>query len=328
MERLFRTFCEYLNDRDFLKFQNDLAKEIYDSLANSYSSVRNEPDMVKNLVDIINGSSNNSFKKLRLFAKFIHGNANSGVTFLNKTNEVTKELADMVIISIATRGQDVIFEKISFVQNKKADKKNLKWSIDQDQLYLLQNFPTFTDNTGKLSDRKGVEMIFHNYSETLGTYGLFHSQGEMILINALNVFKLQDKNTILFDAINKFPYNFNKYNNINFPFCDSMFWEELWHRCHKHYGCYFPFTNFPFLNNTHIAYNIYDFVRNWSLFNIGEVITSGYSNYGSNNGNNDDLYTYCKKIINLYDNNNAISINDNFSGAKAVFVSHLDLGKE
>jgi len=288
MKELFKTFSDYHRETDFLNFQNKFAKQIYESLDKSYKQKLKEPNMVSELCKVANGKN---YKNMKFYTGFIHGNYNSGVSFYNKNEAQTKELADMVIISIATENDNVVFEKIAFIQNKKEDSSN-EWKIEPNQLYLLQNFPNFTDNTGKITNMaKNQEVNFSNYSETLGNYGLFQSPGEMILINALDVFKLQQKNKISFDDIKKYPFNHNK-DNYGYNY---MLGEEMIRRYFKYYlefGLPFPFFNFPFLNNTPISYNIYDFVRNWTLFNIGEVVISHYRPL------NKDLVAFSRALIN------------------------------
>ena len=273
MESLIKFFCEYHKQDEFLKFQNDLADELYDSLSKKYSN--GEVAMVKEMCNILNSKK---YKNLNLYSKMLHGFQTSGVQFKNQNITTKKELADMVIISIATLNNKILFQKIAFIQNKKDDKKGNTWLIDQDQLYLLQNFPTFDwikgskkNGTKELKGRKNI--CLPNYSKTLGNYGLFQSPGEMILINALNVFKLQNNKRISFDDIKRFSYN-KQCDNSFFSCCGFEFFiHEFRYWLKYHPECCFPFFNFPFLNNVEISYNIYDFVRNWSLFNIGEIVT-------------------------------------------------------
>lgn len=150
MNRLIRFFAERYNDRDFRGFQNDLAKKVYDSLALSYSKSANEVSMVTDLCKAIDREQ---YKGLQFFANKIHG-ARSYVEFYNRDKPTTKELADMVIISVATRDKGIVYEKLAFVQNKKETTDSV-WEIDPDQLYLLHNFPTF----------KGAKGLFkHNFN--------------------------------------------------------------------------------------------------------------------------------------------------------------------
>jgi len=93
----------------------------------------------------------------------------------------------MVIISVATKDREIVYEKTAFIQNKKEDSENV-WKIDQDQLYLLHNFPTFKGEKGIFRKNFNDDVVFQHYSETLGNYGLFQSPGEMILTNAFTVF--------------------------------------------------------------------------------------------------------------------------------------------
>jgi Fe-S cluster biosynthesis and repair protein YggX len=320
MERLLTTFCNYYNRKDFLKFQNDLAKEIYDSLGKSYSNSAGEVKIVTDICNVINGKNFNQFNML---ANKIHGKR-SYVEFDNKDKPTTKELADMVIISIATRKRKIIFEKIAFIQNKK-EKDNI-WNIDHDQLYLLQNFPTLKGKTGLLKGFYGTnDVIFSNQSETLGNYGLLQSPGEMILVNALNVFKLQKNNKISFDDIIQYPFSNSKHTYSNIPLYDWGHWKDWYRHCPDSYLSIF---NFPFLNNVSISYNIYDVVRNWLLFNIGEVVVA----YGRTF--NQDLFTFSKALMRNVDLNNVVDLSvEDYENYReftdmAVFVTHLDLDVE
>jgi len=270
MENLIRTFADYYNRPDFRKFQNNLAKEVYETLGTSYSNSNGEVKMVTEMCNTINGKS---FGKLNFYSKKIHG-SRSFVEFHNQDKPTTKELADMVIISVATKGREIIYEKTAFIQNKKEDKAD-NWKIDQDQLYLLHNFPTFTGNKGIFRQHFFDEVVFLNHSETLGNYGLFQEPGEMILLNALMVYKLQENKSISLSDIRKFTNNsLNKNAAFRFPFFDHPLMEEIIYRYFRHFPKYgFSFMNLPFLSNSVASFNIYDFIRNWSLFNIGEVVS-------------------------------------------------------
>jgi len=266
MNSLIRFFSDYYNHQDFRKFQNTLAREVYETLAKSYSNSDGEVKMVTDMCDAINGSA---FRGLRFYANKIHG-TRSFVEFYNQDKPTTKELADMVVISVATRDHEIVYEKVSFIQNKKEETENV-WKIDQDQLYLLHNFPTFKGEKGLFKRNFRDEVVFLNNSETLGNYGLFQSPGEMILVNALTIYQLQQSNKISLSDIRKYAKNTNN-SNSQFTLIDHPFWEEMAYRYLKHFPKYgSPFLNFPFLNNSFISFNIYDFIRNWSCFNIGDV---------------------------------------------------------
>ena len=191
MNRLLETFSDYYNRQDFRAFQNSLARKVYETLGTSYSNSDGE---VKIVTDMCNVIDRETFGKFRFYATKIHG-SRSFVEFHNQDKPTTKELADMVIISVATKDNEIVYEKTAFIQNKKENAEHI-WKIDQDQLYLLHNFPTFKGDKGIFKQKFANEVIFQNYSETLGNYGLFQSPDEMILVNALTVFRLQQGDKI------------------------------------------------------------------------------------------------------------------------------------
>lgn len=247
MDSLVTTLLQYCSDPNFTLFQNDTAEKMYKTLSHSYSKKANEVEMVSNLCDNISGTN---YRKIKFYAKKIHGRA-SYVKFYNplniKNSNPTKELADMVVISIATSKDHILFEKIAFIQNKKDVSQS--WNIDQDQLFLLHNFPTFEVTSGKLKNMWKGKTALNNIFGQLGNYGLFLSPGEMLFLNARLISMVQDKGTVSFDNI--------KRANIKSPACMNFF---------------DPFGPFcmPILSSCEFASNIYEFVKNWTLFNIGE----------------------------------------------------------
>ena len=225
-----------------------------------------------------------------------------------------------VIISIATRESKIVFEKTAFIQNKKEDDNN-QWKIDLDQLYLLRNFPTFKGNRGIFRRNFNDEVVFFNNSKTLGNYGLFQYPGEMIIANAHTIFKvLQNDKVFLNDLKNELD-SFQQLNNSNV--FDYRYFEEILHRMYKFHPAFLSsFLNLPFLGNSSISLNIYDFVRNWTLFNIGDVV----SLFGKIV--EPDLFKFnqimLKEVgLKQYLNNNFES--PEFENNMVVIVSHLDL---
>ena len=258
MDRLLKTFLDRYHCRNFRVFQNNLAQKVYEALGTSYSNSDGEVKIVEALCKAITGETDG--KNLKFYAKKNHG-SRSFVEFHNQDKPTTKELADMVIISVATEGREIVYEKTAFIQNKKDDNNENSWKIDPDQLYLLHNFPTFKGNKGIFKKNFSDDVIFQNRSETLGNYGLFQSPGEMILVNALTVFKLQQGNKILFSDVRKHSHFRN--NDFSFPHIDYPFYEEILYRYFKHFPKYgFPFLNLPFLGNSAVSFNVYEFIRN------------------------------------------------------------------
>jgi len=321
MNRLLETFSDYYNRLYFRNFQNALAREVYEILGTSFSNSDGEVKMVTDLCKAIDGET---FGALKLHATKIHG-SRSFVEFYNQYKPTTKELADMAILSVATRDGDIVYEKTAFIQSKKEDTEN-SWKIDQDQLYLLHNFPTFKGEKGIFRKNFGKEVIFQNHSETLGNFGLFQSPGEMILVNALSVFRLQQDDKISFSDIRKYLHTRN--NVFSTPLIDYPFWNETLYWYCKNFPKYgFPFFNLPFLGTSIVSFNIHEFIRNWLLFNIGEVVSIGEKavNYDLRNFNRILLRKAgLSDFINLKTENQQYEFDHNI----AILVAHINLDEK
>ena len=193
----------------------------------------------------------------------------------------------------------------------------------QDQLYLLHNFPTFKGKKGIFKQNFSDEVAFLNHSETLGNYGLFQQPGEMILVNALTVFKLQQGDKVSLSDIRKFAGNSSYNSGFQFPLIDHPFLDEMFYRYFKHFPEYgLPFLNLPFLNNSIASFNIYEFIRNWTLFNIGEVV----SVYG--NTMDKDLSTFNRILLKQAGLSNVINTNveeQDFENNLTIIIAHLNL---
>ncbi len=319
MDRLFRKLSGLCTSPDFRKFQNGLSKSIYDTLGQCYSNSDGEIKMVTDMCGAVNGREYDGFF---FHAKKIHG-SRSYVEFSNGDKPVTKELADMAIISVVTENRQIIFEKTAFVQNKKED-TSLNWRIDQDQLFLLQNFPTFRGNRGIFKKNYSDEIAFLNHSGCLGNYGLFSKPGEMVLANAKTIYKLQQGDCISLGGIKGFPESGNNWGDgHNFPLGDLLFFADMekWHM--KKYRL--PFADLPFMNNSRASHNIYKFVRNWTYFNIGETSSA----LGSLHDN--DLSTFTRTLLRQVGLSNTINLQteqEEHDTNMAVFVAHLTLDKQ
>jgi hypothetical protein len=317
MNNITRTLSDYYYRKDFRQFQNNLALEIYNFLETSYSNSDGEIKMVTGMCDTLNGKT---FDKLSFHTKKIHGTT-SFVEFYNQNKLTTRELADMVIISVITNDKKIIFEKTAFIQNKKEEKENI-WKIEQDQLYLLQNFPTFKVDKGILKKNFSEEIVFQNHSGTLGNYGLFQSPGEMILINAMTIFKLQQSDKISFSDIKKYANADIKSDRYYSPLFEHFLWDEIYHK----YFRYFPFYGFQFLDNRIISFNIYEFIRNWSLFNIGEV-ASVYGHIVDKDLNRFNQILLCNAGLRDFISDSLTQEEYNFDNNLIIMVAHLDLSE-
>jgi hypothetical protein len=233
MRRLWRKLSDLSQDEGFLRFQNSLSLDFYESLGRGYNTNDNEVELVKGLVDVANGKS---YASVTFSASMLHG-SRSYVEFNHRDKPVTKELGDMAVISLVTCGQERLLQKVCIIQNKKTSGSS--WSIDQEQLFLLKNFPPFTGNKGIF---KGCsDIVFRNTSGCLGMFGLMKSPGEMILVSAPVLSAvIGSKKTVDLDALS-FPAGLqnlhNSVGNGGFPFWPLglrfhpkewiMFWEEL-----------------------------------------------------------------------------------------------------
>ncbi len=270
MERLYRNYFELIKRSDFKRFLNDFSLKLYDVLSIGYANNKNEVALVTDLSNTIN---NTSFEYLNFHAFKIHG-SRSYVEFNHRDEPTTKELADMLIISIASYGRKRVFQKVSFVQNKK--ESNKKWLIDECQLFLLKNFPTITGKKGLFKNFYSDNKVdFINHSESLGTYGLFSSPGDMIIVSAKYIDALLENNKISLNNLKRLNAQTNSVTNGDlFPSIPHQYFEEIIYMMHKYgrkSGYSYPFnSNLPFLTNSMFSSDISEFVRNWSLFNIGE----------------------------------------------------------
>ncbi len=262
------------NDSKFFKFQNKVVELLYNELIPGYENGEDEVLLVSRLVNAVNGES---YGPMRLLAKKIHG-SRSFVNFQYMNKGITKELGDMVVISVATAGRKRLFQRISIIQNKKS--KKTSWGIDSEQLFLLKNFPLFTGESGVFKDRDNV--AFRNESRCLGSYGLFCDPGEMVFVSApLVASLLSGKKSLSLSALSlPFEYNSTALNVSRFPWWSGRLRynpRELRYILRElsespHFPLMWPFgSESNFLGNTVFGRDLYDFVRAWTQFSLGEV---------------------------------------------------------
>lgn len=272
MMRLFDKIHSLSTDNGFLHFQHDLTKRMYDALGRGYVVNDNEVSLIKRVVNAVNGQS---YKGVRMLATVIHG-TRSYVEFNYMDKPVTKELSDMTVVTLVSNKGERLFQKVCVIQNKK-DREG-HWEIDQEQLYLLKNFPPFSGNKGIF--KKCKDVAFRNASGTLGCYGLFSSLGEMALASAPALIEMLRGKKTLGKADLCCPGSVvggNSTSNatpwwLGLPWHHPkelfMFFEEF--VCH--YGQPFmagaPFSGF--LGCTQFARDMHDFTRNWTQLNLGE----------------------------------------------------------
>jgi len=323
---------EYYSSIDFKKWQDEFSKEIYSFIKPNVTF--REDKIVEGLCKVI--SSQKKYKGLNIKSRIIHGWHTSGVRFdCGNKKFVQCELADMVIVSVVTLNRKIMLLKTAFIQNKKATKHitvSYSWKIDQKQLFLLKNFPTFTDVSGIFN--KNEEITLLNHSGTLGNYGLFTPTGDMIFLTARNVFCHQnpsdaDKRTITFDNIkNASSLQTSLENKIDWLCSDCI---DCYHCIRFHPRNHFVLPNgrynLPFFNNYSYALDVHEIVKELTYFNIGEPLNV----FGRITDNT--LYSYTTDLLQLFgyriieghlsnNENNNISYENR---ANVLFI-HAELG--
>lgn len=273
MRRLFEAIARLSVDDDFTRFQNDSSHDFYQALGQGYSCNDNEVALVQRLVDAANGKA---YGPVQLHANMLHG-TRSYVEFNYMGKPVTKELGDMAIISVVTRGSERLFQRLCIIQNKKTNGKS--WSIDQEQLFLLKNFPPFSGDKGIFKHCRDV--LFRNSSGCLGAFGLLNSPGEMLFLSAPLLSELQGgKKSISMSDISVPMDLFNESRNgggAGIPFLSGMHPKEWFYFLEKTVHNYVSPFGFPgvfgcrFLGDCRFSRDIHDWTRNWTQLNIGEI---------------------------------------------------------
>lgn len=83
--------------------------------------------------------------------------------------------------------------------------------------------------------------------------------------------------------------------------------------------------NLPFLNNSFVSFNLYDFIRNWTYFNIGEVASA----FGTTVDK--DLSNFTRLLLRESGLSNVMNINvegGELENGLTVLVAHLKLDEE
>lgn len=260
-------------DAGFLNFQNEVTRDAYDALGQAYAANANEVEIVTKLVEAVNDKS---YDQVQISASKIHG-SRSYVEFNFRDKPTTKELGDMVVVTIVTSGKNRLLQRLCIIQNKKA--KDRKWAIDPEQLFLLKNFPPFTGNRGIFREMSNV--AFRNRSGCLGAFGLLDEPGEMMFIAAPEFAELLRDRGSLSAAEIGLPSHISHDGGqpyfhggaLSAPLFDPEEWDMIMREFFHRFGP-FPWKGFgyalPFLGNVHYARDMYDFIRAWTQVNLGE----------------------------------------------------------
>ncbi len=248
MRFLMDEFKKTIRSNQFLMDQKRLASSLRWCTKRGYSAGKKEPDLIKDIVCRIK-KEGGGFLSVKLNAEFIHGNL-SQVTYGHIHGKNSVELGDLIIISSITKNGIVLFRKVSFNQAKKSN--HLVWKLEPNQLYLLSHFPTFTGVKGIFSKTKCY--CFRNNSRCLGSY-LLLNPNDMIFISAF----LLDT---LCSIQNSKSFSLKKNIDSIFPFYFAS-----------------KIAKKDYFRNTLLCMNHFDFVEEWTQFNIGEMIISSQKLY-------------------------------------------------
>jgi|GEM_PF-808094 len=335
-----REFHEYYySSVDFKKWRSNFSREIYACLKPNIGL--HEDVLITELCKVMSGQEFRAGSgRIFIESNKAHGYSTSGVEFDYIGENVKKELADMIIISAVTFQREVLFLKTAFIQNKNANRGNKRtdsWSIDQEQLFLLKNFPSFVGVHGIIDRMFGRKQVdFMNHSGTLGNYGLFTLQGDLAFLTARNVFCAQKASGGLsFESIR---------NAANASATSHSYYQgsQFCGRCHRKHcmDCFeghreYPMSlsqlNYlPFFNNYSYALNVYEVVKDLTCFNIGEPSCA----FGRITDR--DLFDFTAKILHksfgytiaenrFFDNENENIYRD--EGGATVILNRLELGK-
>lgn len=311
MEPLNDFYRSSLRDLGSRRFQNEVAQDVYECLANSMADRANEVTIVTKLTEVMN---NQSYGPFHFYSEKIHG-SRSNVEFNFRHKAIKKELADMVVISVVSLGRERVHEKISFIQNKVGSKES--WKIDNEQLFLLKNFPTFHGKKGIFKTSTDNDIVFINHSRCLGAYGLFFPPGEMLFISAYLLSQLCKKATVKNATVSV--------EQLIEAVSDTEFYYlSQWHRYSDATG--HPWS--PVAGNSYMSRDIHEFIRNWTHFNIGEptietgsIVNSALADFSTILLRRVGMAEY----LDLGDTGDDAVAQFNFN--LAVFVMHIDLAQ-
>jgi hypothetical protein len=332
MHSLFDKIAHLSKDDGFFSFQNSLAQSFYDSLGQGYTRNENEVALVHRLVDTANDKKHGPMK---LHAAMLHG-SRSYVEFNYLDRPVTKELGDMAIVSLITNGKRRLFQRVCIIQNKKST--GSAWDIDLEQLFLLKNFPPFAGNKGMFKGCR--DLAFRNSSGCLGAFGLLDCPGEMLFVAAPLLSNcISGKKSVSradLSQITKHPSmgGENGFGGTSFwPMFAGfhpMEWFHVMEKFYHHYG--FPPLSLGgsdgqvFLGNVTFLSDVYDLVRSWTQFSLGEITcvndtvtnktVDAFSNFLIQAADFDNLPTL--PASNLFGDMQ-------FQGQMSIFLTHLNI---
>lgn len=324
MRDLIRKYHELVSDPGFLRFQHEGIAAVYDQLGQGYVEKEGEVALVTRMADALKGKS---YKGLRLHSEKIHG-SKSYVSFNFRDKPTTKELGDLILISIVSDGRRRLLQKLCIVQNKVL--RNGKSQIDMEQLFLLKNFPLFSSSQGLF--RGATDVMFCNAQGCLGAYGFFEEPGELIHVNAgvlsnsLGGGKSFAKSKLGPGSSDNTTSN-GCTNAYGFPWIDHPMMEEIFYRSYKRGLPLFGAHVEPLFSSRQTLYDLHDFLKAWTALQVGEVVHAL--------GQTSDIEAdrFANAVLRAIGYGEFIDFDEDnmrgeFNTGVTVMVSHLDVAHE
>jgi hypothetical protein len=205
--------------------------------------------------------------------------------------------------------------------------------IDEEQLFLLKNFPPFSASQGIYAGASDVMMF--NRSKCLGAYMFFDWPGEASYLTAKYLFQvLGGKSSFkreLFAHLppSESPETGNAFGvSMGFPWLwDPMMFEELLYRSHKRGSLpLFPGQAIPPISSGGQFLDVHDFINAWLTLSVGELT---YILGNTIDSSADKLATNAMRTVGMSDLLNLEGENiDSFNQNDiAVLVLHIDIDR-
>ena len=327
MRNLIRRYHSLLADPGFLRFQHACIAEVYDQLGQGYTESEGEVALVTRMADTLRGQS---YHGLRIHCEKIHG-SKSYVSFNFRDKPTTKELGDLILVTVVSDGRQRLLQKLCIVQNKML--RSGKAQIDAEQLFLLKNFPLFSGSQGLFRGAKDV--MFRNTQMCLGAYGFFEAPGEFIHVNAGVLSNtLNGSSTFAKSALGQgVSYAGTRGSTVNDAFIlpwfdDPMILEDIYFRWHKH-GFPLPLISptAPLFSSQRTLHDLYDFIRAWTSLQIGEMV------YAFDHSLDQEAERFSNAVLRSVGFGEFVDFGDDnvqgeFRAGSTVMVSHLDISKD
>ncbi len=327
LDSVTREYQNLLADPGFLRFQHLAVADVYDQLGQGYAKSEGEVALVTRLAETLKGRT---YKGLKLHCGKIHG-SKSYVSFNFRDKPTTKELGDLVLITLVSRGRNRCLQKLCIVQNKLL--RGGKAQIDLEQLFLLKNLPLFSGSRGLFRGAKDV--MFLNRQKCLGAYGFFESPGELIHVNAGVLSEvIAGSASFAKSALGPAAPNDSDclgqghLSPFQFPWIDHpMIYEKFFHHWLKR-GLPLPSLSpcAPFASSRQTHHDLHDFIRAWISLRIGELV---YSVDRSVDVEADAFSTTILRQIGFgeFVNLEGENLGEDFHAELLVMVAHLDVAE-